>query len=87
MPRDASVIAVLPDVPVETAVTLSNLMRQGFAVSVVLVAMDPGRLEKAYARLLAERIRDVRHVTGEKELSDLCSSSMYRGNPYSMILE
>src|SRR5262245_35395032 len=87
VPRDATVIAVLPSVPVDTAVTLSNLTRSGFAVSVVLVQMDPHKLERAYGRLLAEGIRDVRHVNSEQALVDLCSSSMYRGNPYSMILE
>ncbi len=87
LPRDASVIAVLPAVPVETAVTLSNLTRNGFAVSVVLVMMEPTQLEKAYGRLLAEKIRDVRHVNSEQALADLCSSSMHRGNPYSMMLE
>jgi hypothetical protein len=87
LPRDATVIAVLPAVPVETAVTLSNLTRNGFAVSVVLVMLEPGQLEKAYGRLLAENIRDVRHVNSEQTLAELCSSSMHRGNPYSMMLE
>ena len=87
LPRDASVIAVLPAVPVETAVALSNLARNGFAVSVVLVMLEPAQLEKAYGRLLAENIRDVRHVNSEQSLADLCSASLHRGNAYSMVLK
>src|SRR5262249_41148251 len=87
LPRDATVIAILPDVAVETAVSLSNLTRQGFAVSVVLIMIDKDAIENVYGRLLAEGIRDVRHVTSEATLSELCQSSMHRGNPYSLVLE
>src|SRR5438874_1087554 len=37
MPRDATVIAVLPRVTVESAVALGALRRQGFAVTAVLI--------------------------------------------------
>jgi len=87
LPRDATVIAILPGVAVETAVSLSNLTRQGFAVSVVLIMIDKDTIENVYGRLLAEGIRDVRHVTSEATLSELCQSSMHRGNPYSLVLE
>jgi uncharacterized protein (DUF58 family) len=87
MPRDATVIAILPAVPVETAVMLNNLLRQGFAVSVVLIMMDPEKIERAYGRLLAQGIRDVRHLSSEQAVADLCSQSMHRGNPYSMIMD
>ena len=87
IPRDATVIAILPDVPVETAVTLSNLQRQGFAVSVVLIMLDDEKMERAYGRLMAEGLRDIRHLTTEAALADLCQSSMHRGNPYSMMLD
>jgi uncharacterized protein (DUF58 family) len=87
LPRDASVLTLLPDVSVETAISLSNLMRQGFAVSVVLIMIDEETIEKALGRLMAEGVRDVRHVTSEAALSELCQSSMHRGNPYSLVLE
>src|SRR5262245_56544816 len=87
LPSDATVIAILPEVSVETAATLNNLTRQGFAVSVVLIMMGPEEIEKAYGRLLAENIRDVRHINTEQTLADLCASSMHRGNPYSMMME
>src|SRR5262249_57083410 len=56
LPRDAAVVAVLPDVPVETALALGNLRRRGFAVTAVLVLLDEGALEKGYGRLLAEGV-------------------------------
>src|SRR5204863_5208463 len=40
LPRDATALAVLPAVPVETAIALGNLKRRGLAVAVVLVMMD-----------------------------------------------
>ena len=73
-------------VPVETAVTLSNLQRQGFAVSVVLIMLDDEEMERVYGRLMAEGLRDIRHLTSEEALADLCQSSMHRGNPYSMVM-
>lgn len=74
MPKDATVIAVLPRVPVETSVALGQLRRQGFAVSVVLVGIadDGGDARvQAHGRLVAEGIRDVRYVNTEAELMAL----------------
>jgi uncharacterized protein (DUF58 family) len=74
MPKDATVIAVLPRVPVETSVALGQLRRQGFAVSAVLVGIadDGGDARvQAHGRLVAEGIRDVRYVNTEAELMAL----------------
>jgi uncharacterized repeat protein (TIGR01451 family) len=87
LPRDATVIAILGEVTVEVAVSLSNLLRQGFAVSVVLITLDHEKIEKAYGYLLSQGLRDLRHLPSERELADLLSQSMHRGNPYSMIME
>jgi uncharacterized protein (DUF58 family) len=73
LPRDATILAVLPAVTVETALTLGTLRRRGLAVTAVLVLLGPDELEKAHARLLAEGIRDVRHLRDEAELGDLCN--------------
>jgi uncharacterized protein (DUF58 family) len=81
LPRDATVLAVLPAVPVETAFVLGNLRRSGFAVTVVLVMLGEGEVETAYGRLAAEGIRDVRPLASEQMLSDLCQSEMNR-TPY-----
>jgi uncharacterized protein (DUF58 family) len=82
LPRDATVLAVLPDVPVESAIALGNLRRRGFAVAVVLMLMDSDGLEKAYARLLAEGIRDLRHLSDEAQLPDICRRQVERSAPY-----
>jgi uncharacterized protein (DUF58 family) len=76
LPRDATVLAVLPDVPVESALALGNLRRRGLAITVVLVACDGDRLEKGHGRLLAEGIRDVRHLRDEAMLPGLCRRQM-----------
>jgi uncharacterized repeat protein (TIGR01451 family) len=72
LPRDATVVALLPEVPVESAVALGSLRRQGFAVTAVLVALDAGALEKGHGRLLAEGVRDVRHLARPEGLPTLC---------------
>jgi uncharacterized protein (DUF58 family) len=82
LPRDATALAVLPDVPVESAIALGNLRRRGMAVSVVLVMMDESGLEKAYGRLVAEGIRNLRHLTDEAALPELCRSQVQRFSHY-----
>src|SRR5437764_14275449 len=72
LPRDATVLAVLAEVTVETALTLGTLRRRGFAVTAVLVLFEEDALERAHARLMAEGVRDVRHLRNEVELPDLC---------------
>jgi uncharacterized protein (DUF58 family) len=84
MPRDATVVAVLPQVTVETALTLGNLRRRGFAVTAVLVLIWEEQLEEAHGRLLAEGIRDVRHLKDEAELPDLCRRQVERSAPYNL---
>jgi uncharacterized protein (DUF58 family) len=85
LPRDATIVAVLPDVTEETAIALGNLRRQGFAVTVVLIALGPNALETAYGRLAAERLRDVRHLTEEAEVPDLCRRQVDRSAPYAVL--
>jgi uncharacterized repeat protein (TIGR01451 family) len=84
VPRDATIIAVLPDVPVETAIALGNLRRGGFAVSVVLITMEPNGLETSFGRLLAEGINDVRHLKDEDGLPELCLHQVQRDAPYQL---
>jgi len=84
LPRDATVVAVLPDVSVEAAIALGNLRRQGFAVTVVLIMFSENALEQAYGRLLAEGLRDVRHLPDEALLPDLCRQHVENSAPYQM---
>ena len=84
LPRDATVVAVLPDVPEETAITLGGLRRAGRALTVVLIQHDENALETCYGRLIAEGVRDIRHLKSEEELPDLCRKQVDRSAPYSL---
>ncbi len=75
MPRDATVIAVLPRVPTETAIALGTLRRQGFAVSAILIGLDENEKLEAHGRLLAERVRDIRYANTLEELASLGGNS------------
>jgi uncharacterized protein (DUF58 family) len=69
--RDATLIAILPQVPVETSVALGQLRRQGFAITAMLVAISEDDRPTAHGRLAAEGIRDVRYVNTEAEIMAL----------------
>jgi hypothetical protein len=75
LPRDATAIAILPQVPVETAVALGQLRRQGFAVSAILIGFDDESDDKpvAFGRLMSEGIRDIRVLNCEDDLINLGS--------------
>jgi uncharacterized protein (DUF58 family) len=86
LPRDATILAVLPAVSVETAIALGTLRRGGLAVTVVLILLDDAPLEQAYGRLVAEGIRDIRHLKSEEELPELCRRQVDRSSPYTFIV-
>ncbi len=83
LPRDATVLALLADVPPETAVALGSLRRQGYAVTAVLVLFEEGPLERAFGSLRAEGITDIRLLNEEKALSGLCQRTALFAGPYS----
>ncbi len=71
IPRDATVVAILATVTPETALSLGRLKRQGYAVSVVLLAFDEiERIDNA-SPLIAQRIQ-VRSISDETELHGFC---------------
>jgi uncharacterized protein (DUF58 family) len=73
LPRDATVVAILPDVRPETAISLGNLRRRGFAVTAVTVMFqDEMDFAQCAGRLMAEGV-DVRRVDDLASLSDLCA--------------
>ena len=84
LPRDATVVAILPEVSVETALSLGNLHRQGYAVSAVLILIADDRFDEAYGRLMAEGVRDIRHLKDEEELPTLCQQEVLRTAPYQL---
>ncbi len=82
LPRDATVLALLGDVPPETAVALGSLRRQGYAVTAVLVMFQESQLERAFGHLRAEGINDIRFLNEEKALSGLCQRQALFSGPY-----
>lgn len=84
LPRDATVTAILPDVPEESALALGSLHRRGFAVSVILIIVEEIQMERCVARLRAESILDVRHLLNEVSLPALCQHQASRATPYTM---
>ena len=84
LPRDATVVAVLPAVRVEAALALGGLKRHGFAVTAILINLESEELERAYGRLVAEGM-DVRHLRDETELPALCQQAVRRAMPYGLV--
>ena len=75
LPRDATLIVVLPDADDQIAIALGNLRRQGFAITAVLIQFDTWGFQEAARRLLAEGIEG-RQVTDEESLSNLCGRQL-----------
>ena len=76
LPRDATVLAILPFASEETALSLGALCRSGYAVSVLLMMYgdEPPRTDCA-GRLIAEGI-DVRLIESEEQIADLCNQKL-----------
>jgi uncharacterized protein (DUF58 family) len=84
MPRDATIVALLPEASVETALALGSLRRQGYAVSIVLVSADEADVEDSYGRLMAEGIMDIRTLRDEAGLQDLCQRQVRGAGMYDL---
>jgi len=87
IPRDATVLCLLPRVTLEAAMAIGDLRRQGYAVSVVLIAIPENDLPVALARLTAERLLDVRHLRNEDQIPLLCGNQVDRSSPYAVSVE
>jgi hypothetical protein len=77
MPRDATVLAVLPSVSNQSAVALGNLRRKGFAVTAIVNVYDREDFEEASGRLAAEGI-EARHLRDPEGISTICRSYVLR---------
>jgi uncharacterized repeat protein (TIGR01451 family) len=75
LPRDASIIAILAEAPVDTVLALGDLRRHGFAVTAVLVMCTEEERTRAHGRLLGEGVR-VRHFHDEPSLIALCQRQL-----------
>lgn len=77
LPRDATVIAILPHVSMEQAITLENLKRQGYAVEAILNLHDEYDFAQASGPLLAVGIK-THHLRNESAVSTVCRQSVLR---------
>jgi uncharacterized repeat protein (TIGR01451 family) len=77
MPRDATVIAIVPPGSTESAIALGNLRRRGFAVIVLLNLFEEWDFATAAAPFLAEGI-DTRHLKDESSITEICRSFALR---------
>jgi uncharacterized protein (DUF58 family) len=87
LPKDATIIAILPVVSIETSVALGLLRKRGFAISVVLIAIEEKEEPVAAGRLLAEGIRDVRFIQTEQQLFTLGEKRLAGPSSYNFEAE
>ena len=87
LPKDATIIAILPAVSVDTSVALGQLRKRGFAITAVLIAIEDTERPVAAGRLIAEGIRDVRFVSSEEELSALGEKTKAGPSTYAFSVE
>jgi uncharacterized protein (DUF58 family) len=77
MPRDATVIAILPQVSAEMAIALGNLKRQGYAVTAVISVYDEFDFAQASGPLLAVGI-PTQHLRDESAVATVCRKFVLR---------
>ena len=76
LPRDATVVAILPGASEETALALGSLRRRGFAVVAIVVLPDDETVA-GLGRLIAAGI-EVRTVADELSIGNLCAQTVLR---------
>ncbi len=77
LPRDATVIAIMPTVTTEAAVALGTLRRNGYAVTAILNLFESHDFAKVAGMLIAEGI-ETRHLKDEQSVSTICRDFVLR---------
>jgi uncharacterized protein (DUF58 family) len=77
LPRDATVVAILPSVSEQNAIALGNLKRQGFAVTAVISVYEEFDFARAAGPLLAQGI-ETRQLKDEPGIVGLCRQYVLR---------
>jgi hypothetical protein len=77
LPRDATIIAILPGVTEETVITLQDLKRRGYAVSAILNIHDEYDFAAGSGSLEALGI-DTHHLKNESRLPHVCQQFLLR---------
>ena len=71
LPRDATVIVILPQVTEEAAIALGNLRRRGFAVFALLNLYEDYDFAMSSGPLVAQGI-ETRHLRDRASISEIC---------------
>ncbi len=79
MPRDATVIVVLPKVTEQSSIALGNLVSTGFAVTAVINTHEPLDFADASGPLLAQGIA-THHLVDERSIVQICHRLTMQGN-------
>jgi uncharacterized protein (DUF58 family) len=77
IPRDATVIAIVPPKSQDAALALGNLRRRGFAVTAILNLYEDYDYAQFAGPYLAEGI-DTRHLKDEQSIVEICRSYALR---------
>lgn len=77
LPRDATVIVVLPGVTTETVITMEDLKRRGFAVTAILNVFGEDEFAAAAGSLTSLGI-DCHHLKDESRVSRICQRFLLR---------
>jgi hypothetical protein len=77
LPRDATVLALMPSVHPDSAIALGNLRRSGYAVTAILNIYDEFDYAQASGPLLAEGIPTI-HLKGEETIVHVCRQFVLR---------
>ena len=77
LPRNATVVAILPKVTMGTAITLGSLKKRGFAVTAILNVYETQEFADASGPLIAEGIETL-HLRDESSIVHLCRKMVLR---------
>ncbi len=71
LPRDATVIAIVSEMKLETAIALGNLKKQGYSVVAIVNTFSEDRFVQTTGPLLAEKIGAL-HLKDENSIRTIC---------------
>jgi uncharacterized protein (DUF58 family) len=77
MPRDATVIVLVSQITIETAIALGSLKKQGYAVTAIVNSHNHEAYAHVSSLLLAEGI-ETRHLSDEASIQTICQKQAYR---------
>jgi uncharacterized protein (DUF58 family) len=77
MPRDATVLVIVQDVDMESAMALGMLRRQGYSVSAIVNNYENEAMTAAVGRLMAQHIA-VYHLLDEESIPRICKELVLR---------